>query len=299
MNHPPVRVRAAIPHFFRESAEGSSYGSGRSGQRLARCIALARCLSSLMALRRSSGDAVLNIGARSIAQWPAHHDGLQRAGAIDIELHLFTDGHHLLHEVVEMFHGRLQHHPVELENPRLLPIHARNWLLQQQPNADLSVYLEDDLVISDPLFLDKQLWFLQRTEHKGVLMPHRVEPVPAGPECQLLVDGPLEPVFIQRFCQPTEDAAQGRFDPTGPLIHFDVTSNPHSGSFVLGAPQVEHLRPLKLPSDGFVSPLETAATLTVLAHFPVFKPSKGQQRFLQIEHGHPSFLGLLNSLPRE
>lgn len=294
----PLRIRAAIPHFFHESAQGSGYGSGRSGQRLARCIALARCLSSLLALRRSSGDALLNIGEHRIEHWPAHPQGQQRAEAIELELHLFTDGHHLLHDVVALFHGRLHHHPLQLENPRFLPIHTRNWLLQQQPTADLTFYLEDDLVISDPLFLDKQLWFLQRTEHQAVLMPHRVEPTFASPEAQLLVDGPLAPAFIQRFCKPQEDAAQGRFDPYGPLIHFDVASNPHSGTFVLSAPQVERLRPMELPSDGFISPLETAATLTVLSHFPVFKPAKGQQRFLQVEHGHPSFLGTLNSLPR-
>ena len=294
----PLRVRAAIPHFFHESAQGSGYGSGRSGQHLARCIALARCLSSLLALRRSSGDALLNIGERRIEHWPAQPQQAQRAEAIELELHLFSDGRHLLHEVVELFHGRLHHHPLALENPRLLPIHTRNWLLQQQPTADLTIYLEDDLVINDPLFLDKQLWFLQRTEHQAVLMPHRIEPAFAAAEAQLLVDGPLAPAFIQRFCMPQEDGAQGRFEPNGPLIHFDVASNPHSGTFVLSGPQVERLRPMELPSDGFISPLETAATLTVLPHFPVFKPAKGQQRFLQIEHGHPSFLSYLNSLPR-
>jgi hypothetical protein len=82
------------------------------------------------------------------------------------------------------------------------------------------------------------------------------------------------------------------------LIQFDLASNPHSGCFMVSEPQRVHLSQLKLPSDGFVSPLETAATLTVLAHFLVFKPSAGQQRFLQIEHGHPSFLGYLNTLPR-
>lgn len=299
MTHQPLRVRTAIPHFFRESSGGSGYGSGRSGQRLARCVALARCLSGLLALRRSAHAAVLNIGEHCIDHWPAELQPLERAAAIEVEIHVFTDGVHLLGEALDPYAGRVQVHAIELADPRLLPIHTRNWLLQHQPSADLSLYLEDDLVIGDPLFLDKQLWFLERTQHRAVLMPHRVEPVPAGPESQLLVDGPLAPAFIQRFCQPQEDAAQGRFDPDGPLIHFDVASNPHSGSFVLSAPQVEHLRPLQLPSDGFVSPLETAATLTVLAHFPVFKPSKGQQRFLQIEHGHPSFLGYLNSLPRE
>ena len=153
-------------------------------------------------------------------------------------------------------------------------------------------------MISDPLFFDKQLWFLERTQHKAVLMPHRVEPAASGPEAQLLVDGPLAMSFIQRFCTPATNAAEGRFDPEGPSIRFDQASNPHSGCFVVSDTQRQQLSQLDLPSDGFVSPLETAATLTVLAHFPVFKPAAGHQRFLQIEHGHPSFLGYLNTLPR-
>ena len=52
-----------------------------------------------------------------------------------------------------------------------------------------------------------------------------------------------------------------------------------------------------LPNDGFVSPLETAATLTVLQHFPVLKPAAPHQGFLAVEHGHPSFLSYLQTFP--
>ena len=45
-----LQVRIGIPHFFRETEGGSGYGSGRPGQRLARCIALSRCISSLLGL---------------------------------------------------------------------------------------------------------------------------------------------------------------------------------------------------------------------------------------------------------
>jgi hypothetical protein len=296
MTSRPLLLRVAIPHFFRESAAGSGYGSGRSGQRLARCVALGRCLHGVLALRRSPADAVLHIGERSLHSWPADADRLQRSAAIELEVHVFTDGAHRLDEALELFDGCIEVHTIELDDPRLLPIACRNWLLQQS-GADLSFYLEDDLVITDPLFLDKQLWFLERTNHQAVLMPHRVEPAASGPQAQLLVDGPLAPAFIQRYCTPVSHAAEGRFDLDGPLIQFDVASNPHSGCFMVSEPQRGRLSQLELPSDGFVSPLETAATLTVLAHFPVFKPSAGQQRFLQIEHGHPSFLGYLNTLP--
>jgi hypothetical protein len=58
------------------------------------------------------------------------------------------------------------------------------------------------------------------------------------------------------------------------------------------------LRKHNLPTEGFIGPLETAATLTVLQHFPVLKPTIRQRNFLWVEHGHPSYEGYLNLFPR-
>ena len=67
---------------------------------------------------------------------------------------------------------------------------------------------------------------------------------------------------------------------------------------MVSAPQPEHLSQLEHPSNDCMSPLETATPLTVIAHFPVFKTASAHQRFLQLEHGHPTFVGYLNPLPR-
>jgi hypothetical protein len=48
-----------------------------------------------------------------------------------------------------------------------------------------------------------------------------------------------------------------------------------------------------------VGPLETAATLTVLHRYPVMKPSLECWKFLRVEHGHPSFLHYINTLPHQ
>ena len=292
-----LQVRIGIPHFFRETEGGSGYGSGRPGQRLARCLALSRCLGSLLGLRRSPSDALLHIGGQRIDHWSNPRDVLQRFDCIEIDLHVFTDGEHRLEDALALHAGRIKVHDVQLENPRHLPLATRNWLIQQEPTADLTLYLEDDLVITDPLFLDKQHWFLNRTDEQLVLMPHRFEPIASGPQARLLVDGPLRPEFIGRFCTPQANAVRGRFDPQGDEISFNITDNPHAGCFVLGPRQVAHLRQQSLPNDGFVSPLETAATLTVLQHFPVLKPAAPHQGFLTVEHGHPSFLSYLQTFP--
>ncbi|MDM7936964.1 MAG: hypothetical protein QUV06_05855 [Cyanobium sp. CZS 48M] len=287
----------ALPHHFRESQEGTGYGSGRSGARFSRCLALARCLEALVQLERSRSDQVLNIGDRCLEPTEPLQQGGHPLPAIHLDIHLFTSGENALDEVLDLFQGRLHRHRLELEDPRQLPLAARDFLIAATPNADLSLYLEDDLVLSDPLFLDKQLWFLRGSGGKVVLMPHRHELIPGTQGQRLLVDGPLRDGLIRRFTQPQMDAGRGRFW-DGQEIRFDRTANPHSGMFCLDQRQVTHLRGQQLPREGFVGPLETAATLTALAHFMVMKPSYAHRNFLWVEHGHPSFGHYGRTLPQ-
>jgi hypothetical protein len=293
---PGLRVRVGIPHFFREAAGASGYGSSRPKARLPRSIALARCLQALLAQGRAHHDQLLHIGGRCLQATPSLQRGEQLLPALCLEIEVFTDGHHRLDEVLELFAGQIRVHSLELDDPRQLPLACRDSLVAAEPVADLTLYLEDDLVISDPLFFDKQRWFLARSDGRAVLMPHRYEMVPGGGGQRLLVDGPLRPEFIQRFCQPQEAAASGRFA-DGQSVSFDRTANPHAGLFCVNSDQIRQLRRHELPRQGFVTPLETAATLTVLQHFAVLKPSLAQRAFLWVEHGHPSFLGLLKQMP--
>lgn len=293
----PLRVRVAIPHYFRETPEGSGYGSGRPGAALVRGIALARCLSGLLNLQRSDSDLVLNIGERCINSTGPRTPARQLP-PLALELHVLSTGGQRLDAVLEGFRGRLQLHDVQLEDPRTLALAARDFLIQHPEPMDLALYLEDDLVVQDSLFLDKQAWFLQAVRHQAVLMPHRYESLPGRGGQRLLVDGPLRPEFIGRFTNPQRGVARGRFG-GGEEVNFDRTANPHAGLFCVSAPQLERLREAELPRDGFVGPLETAATLTVLGQFPVLKPSLADRDFLWIEHGHPSFQGYVNQLPHQ
>jgi hypothetical protein len=288
MNTEPLRVRVVMPHYFREQPEGSGYGSGRRGQRLARGLALGRALHALLALQRSEQDLVLNIGRRHLDRTPPLSSGGRTLAPLQLELNVFTHGGHALQEILALFTGQIRLHQVELEDPRTLALAARDFLIAAEPAADLHLYLEDDLVIDDPLFVDKQLWFLQRCSHRAVLMPHRQERIPGRGGQRLLVDGPLRDEFIGRFTKPQTQVAKGRFW-TGEEVSFDRSANPHSGLFCLDRLQVEQLRGTALPREGFIGPLETAATLTVLRHFDVLKPSLASRQFLRVEHGHPSF----------
>lgn len=295
----PLRLRVAIPHFFREGASEASggYGSGRRGNRLPRSLALARCLGSVLGLNRAQHDWILNIAERQLELTPA--PALAGLAAVQVELHLFVSGQHWLQEVVELFAPRLVLHQLELADPMQLPLAAVRQLLDLAPPADLSLYLEDDLVVQDPRYADKLAWFHQRTEHRFVLMPHRLEPTVANAPQRLFVDGPIKPAGQQEPVWADQElpVAQGRFW-DGQELSFVRAANPHSGSFCLSTPQLEQLRQAPWPPQPFVGPLETAATGTVLGHFPVLKPSWACRDFLTLEHGNPSFLRLLGELPQ-
>jgi hypothetical protein len=254
-------------------------------------MALARCLKSVLALSRSESDLVLNIGDRLLNSTGSELPEAPLSPAPEawaIELNIFTAGReYRLDSVLQRLPQDVRIHTVQLDDPRQLPLACRDWLIAAEPLTDLSLYLEDDLIITDELYLDKQFWFLQQWGNQAVMMPHRWEPIPGSSGQRLLVDGPLRADVIQRFTQPKEAVRFGSY--RGEEIYFDRTSNPHSGCFCLNRAQVVKLRSCELPREGFVGPLETAATLTVLQSFEVLKPALSQRRFLWIEHGHPSF----------
>lgn len=262
-------------------------------------LALGPCLAGLRDLQRGERDLRLHIGGQRIEAMAAQlPPGALIQRELQLEITVCTDGRHQLDEVLAAFGDAIAVRSFELPDPRLLPLRSRDLLIREGEAADLSLYLEDNLVINDPLFLDKQAWFLASTGGAMVLMPHRHERDNHSGIGVMLIDGPLRNDFIRRFHTPADNRASGSFDGRE-TIHFDVPANPHAGCFCLNRIQVERLRALALAEEGFVGPLETAATLTVLEHLTVVKPALPQWRFLCLEHAHPAFQGYLERYPIE
>ena len=289
-----LTVRAVIPHYYFESGApvrgvGAGFGSRHPGSRLARSIAFSRCLHGLLNLRRSKEDLQLDLRT---AQGVATPLGVE---PLDLKLEVVVAIHKnaCLMDVVTPLFPQVRVLQHELDDPRKLGLAARDWLIQHPSPADLNLYLEDDLVIQDPLFADKILWMAQRSNQKCVLLPHRYEltrriDLPS----RLFIDGSIHQHELIDWHKPSVGIAKGNFrDQKG--IQFDCPSNPHSGCFGISRSQLKILRDRKLPCDGFVGPLETAATYTVGCEFVLLKPSLANRNFLMIEHGHPSYLGYL------
>ncbi len=290
----PLRVRVYIPHFCGRQESGR-YASGRSEERWLRQLAFSRCLLALQAQRRRRRDLLLNIRERLVDVLAAARLSEEELPELRLTIVVVSNGHDRLVEVLEAFRDDVQEHVVTGDDPQRLPLQTRALLLEDREPADLWLYLEDDLVLLDPLFFDKQWWWLQRCGERMVLMPHRYELVRGGAGGRLLVDGPLQPGLIDPLNDPREAVVRASF--AGREVVFDRTANAHAGLFVISENQRRELAQGVLPEQGFVGPLETAATLTVLHRYPVCKPSLEHRRFLMVEHGHPSFRELVESMP--
>lgn len=285
------RVRAVLPHFFREG-QSNVYGSGRAGERLERSLALLRCLNGLWGLRHHPQDLELNLvdAKASLTSFP-DLEGIPPW--IEVDIHVLVNGDDYLDDALQYFGPSITIHRHYLDDPRQLALAARDFLVEHESPADLNLYLEDDLVIHDPFFPEKMLWMAEASQHQCVLLPHRYECLrtPGAPP-RLYVDGTIEFEDLKGWHQPEAGVANGLFR-GWQAVSFDSPVNPHAGCFGLSRLQVMRLRDEEMPCEGFIGPLETAATYTVGKFFQLLKPCSSQREFLTIEHGHPSFLGYL------
>ena len=291
-----MRVNVCIPHYVRESVAAednpNGYGSLSEGATLKRTIALSRCIGSLLNLQRSQTSAVLNIGQQRID----HISNKQFP--IELNIIVMSDGENQLTDALRLFGTMIRVEEISIEDPRHLALACRDHLIKNTDEAELYVYMEDDLIIHDGDFFEKQAWFIEKTNHQFCLMPHRYERIDMGGIDRMLVDGPLIEEYINSFTNPVINAAEGNYRGRK-KISFDITNNPHSGMFVISNRQAKQLRELQLPRSGFNGPLETAATLTVLQSFKVMKPGFSNYDFLCIEHGHPSFQNYIHQFPHK
>lgn len=296
-----MHVRVVIPHYFREVHEGETlqlgegFGSRQRGARQKRAVALQRCLSGLINFQRSKTQLILDLmQAKPVVFDMQPEQGLQDEVSLEIIVVIHTQETCLDHVLLANY-SHLRVLPCPSTQPMCLGFAARDYLLHHPQPADLNIYLEDDLVIHDGLFFDKLLWLAESTDNSSVLMPHRYELLPAEHICsRLLIDGKIASEFMSSWHIPIENVFCSKFLNHG-VIAFDRPSNPHAGFFALTKSQIQQLRGVSFPVEGFNGPLETAATLTVGQYFQILKPSLQQALFFSVEHASPSFLGYASS----
>jgi hypothetical protein len=79
----------------------------------------------------------------------------------------------------------------------------------------------------------------------------------------------------------------------GRTISFRRASNPHAGCWFLTQAQMKRFAAAAHFMDKqstFIGPLESAATLSLLRSFPIYKPALDCADFLEIEHQDDRFM---------
>ena len=158
--------------------------------------------------------------------------------------------------------GSYTHHQTNSE-PMLLGFECQKVLRENLGKYDYYCFMEDDLIINDPLFFLKLDWFNSHTQNDVILLPNRYEVSYTEPYKKVYVDGNINPAATARFQNIAENPEiRGSF--LGKDIMFNRPLNPHSGCYFLTDSQLQHWvnRPHFLDMDtGFIGPLESAASL--------------------------------------
>ena len=275
-----MRILVAIPHFFR--ARGADAAHGSEGDAPRRRLMLA---NTLAALHSHCGPRQALLHTTERCTRPANET--LRA---DLDVVVCTTGDdHLLAGLPTHL---CRHCPTAAE-PRLLGYECHGELARGLGRYDYYCYLEDDIVLADPLFFRKLAWFDGLFGQGALLQPNRFEIAPEPPVRKLYMDGDLvdpaiSPRFQDRRQQPRLSAAA-----MGQEMVFQRVDNPHSGCFFLTAAQMGHWagQPWFLDrAADYWGPLESAATLGIMRSFRVYKPARENAGFLEVMHADRRYL---------
>lgn len=279
-----MRVLLAIIHYFRaeEASRHSSTDAHRRDQR-------AGVLRDVIDSWRGTFGATTTINIE--------HKRFERLrGAVDgLDIAVVTNGtDHLLDEEHAKLRG-VRHMPAKVENPRMLGFAAQRLFADARNAYDLFCYSEDDLRVADPAFVAKIGAFQDAFGPRRLLMPNRFEWNRRGPTLKTWIDGDLRPGVTERWRNALPDEEFLRLERTT----FRRALNPHAGFHALSAVQLAHWMRQPHFGDGdcgFISPLESAATLGVMKTFPIYKSFGVDAGFLELEHMDTRFSNM--KLPR-
>lgn len=249
----------------------------------------------ILSLRRlASQQYQMHMGAQSIFRTNADH-------RLKIDLHLVTDGEHTVLEHLEPdFRACIEEVVTQPETGLMLPFEAHRHLgevmsREADHGYDLYGYMEDDLVIHDPLFFRKIQWFQEFVGEDEVLLPQRVE-FSRRPHVvdKLFIDGPLSSDDQDRL--PLRRGGPLLMQVPGGDVVFETPENPHAGCFFLSSKQLSYWMEQSHWLDfdsGFISPLESGATLGLMKTFQLRKPSFLNASWLEVQHWGTSFHNLI------
>jgi hypothetical protein len=162
--------------------------------------------------------------------------------------------------------------------PLFVGFEAQNEFARRVHDADWFLYLEDDLVLRDSLFIEKLAYFNAAAPRKALLLPHRYE----------LWRGTK--VYIDLCSKQTP----GENRTTNALTRIEIGEwkfaefeNPHSGVYCLSRRQLSDWLDSGRHWYGLASyagPRESAATGCLEEVFRLYKPHPDNMNFFEVRH---------------
>jgi hypothetical protein len=264
-----------VPHYYIRRID-ADLGSQRESAQM-RSEKLARTLAGL---HETFGGALsVDAGHRPVATV---------RNVVDVVV-VTTGGDHLMAELGDA--ARLATHLEVDVAPPELGFAAHRVLADAAGGYDGFGYIEDDILLHDPLVFSKQRWFTTTFGSDSLLQPNRFE---ASCGLKFYPDGPLSPEGTDGLSQPA-----GPTRLAGSWYGFDLAferpSNPHAGCFFVDTEQMARLvvHPgFGVPHVSFVRSFETAASGPLAETFRVYKAAPPTGDFLEVEHQGAHYLGL-------
>jgi len=271
-----AKILIAIPHYFRREAK-SVYDSERSSAE-DRAVLVAKTLSGLWTNLGGPTTIYETKGGR-LLDGPHRHQ---------INIRLVTAGSDHLVESLQGVRELFRHVSTNIANPRLLGFECHRIFAEEVEDFDWFVYLEDDLVLHDPLLIEKLGWFSQRFGDINLLQVNRYEK--GYGYARVYIDGPGR-WKAQGRGPPWPETLEAEF--LGRTLRFELATNPHSGCFFVTRRQMRRWMRSTIFLDrdtSFVGPLESAATLGIYKTFRVYKTAAANYDFVEIRHAGSVYL---------
>ena len=280
-----MRALVVIAHYFK-ARNGSIYSSEQERLRQQRQASIEQVVQTWRGFFGTS--ATIDIAHKRTKIDPTPVDKL------DICV-LVNDSNHLLTPEFEKA-CNIRKINVRVADTRYLPFGAHRLMAESRKLYDWFVYSEDDILLRDALLFRKLEAFQARFGPSRILQPNRYEMNPRSWRIKTYIDGDLRGGFIEPYLKHVEERAEILLHESelGTLTYARAR-NPHSGFFALNAEQLAHwtAQPSFLDLDcSFVSPLESAATLSLLKAFSLYKTTPPYQSYFEMEHLDTKFSNL-------
>jgi hypothetical protein len=283
-----MRLLFVIPHYFKGLDPAATNRSHRAEARTERLHAL---VATVAALHQNFG------GGHGLDHF--NRVAWQNPASDRVDIVICTAGSaHLLDGAPQMRPWYRQH--ATAADPAMLGFECHRLLAEARGRYDYYGYVEDDIVLTDPLFFRKRRLFDRLAGAGALLQPNRYELRPDGPIQKLYVDYRLSPRRTAAY-QQTADRPRLALDFLGETVGFERTSYPSAGCFFLNAEQLQAWveSPHFLDGDtSYLSPLDSAATLSIMKTFRVYKPVLEQAWFLEVLHASPRWIADATTVAR-